>query len=198
MRTPQLGPNRRSTLQGGELMSRPVSSRRASPTGAGAQRRSWPSELISSGSGSGRRRPELPRECATGRRLTPPLVTPARPATWPSGDAGRAPARSSPASARFPRQSREPASTPRPASGSQRVWTRGRIVEAMQRWHGERGRYPTRSDWQKASDWHPAGSTVYRVFGGWEAPLKAARLKAGRRRSSSNHTRRLAAGRREA
>jgi hypothetical protein len=35
MRTPQLGPNRRSTLQGGELMSRPVSSRRASPRGAG-------------------------------------------------------------------------------------------------------------------------------------------------------------------
>jgi hypothetical protein len=73
---------------------------------------------------------------------------------------------------------------PRPASGSQRVWTRGRIVEAMQRWYGERGRPPTRSDWQAASDWHPAASTVYRAFGSWKAALKAARLKAGRRRSS--------------
>ena len=166
---------------------------------AGAQRRLWPSELIL------QRIREWTEETGS-----PPRVRDWSPAHAPAGhpgarrylaERGHWPS-ASVVVARFgsfpAAVTRAGLKPPRPASGSQRVWTRGRIVEAMQRWYGEHGRPPTRSDWQKASDWHPAASTVYRVFGSWEAALKAARLKAGRRRSAKNHTRRVAAGRREA
>ena len=152
---------------------------------AGAQRRLWPGELIL------QRIREWTEETGS-----PPRVRDWSPAHAPAGHqgAGRYLAErghwpsASVVVARFgsfpAAVTRAGLKPPGPASGSQRVWTRGRIVEAMQRWYGERGRPPTRSDWQAASDWHPAASTVYRVFGSWKAALKAARLKAGRRRSS--------------
>lgn len=152
---------------------------------AGAQRRLWPSELIL------QRITEWTEETGS-----PPRVRDWSPAHAPAGHqgAGRYLAErghwpsASVVVARFgsfpAAVTRAGLKPPGPAGGSQRAWTRGRIVEAMQRWYGERGRPPTRSDWQAASDWHPPASTVYRVFGSWMAALKAARLKAGRRRSS--------------
>jgi Homing endonuclease associated repeat len=152
---------------------------------AAAQRRVWPGELI------------LQRiKDWTAETGSPPRVRDWSPAHAPASHPGTARyvaerGRWPSASVVVARFSSFPAAVTRaglkplrPASGSQRVWTRARIVEAMQRWHGEHGRPPTRSDWQKASDWHPAASTVYRVFGSWMAALKAARLKAGSRRSS--------------
>jgi DNA-binding CsgD family transcriptional regulator len=152
---------------------------------AAAQRRVWPGDLI------------LQRiKDWTAETGSPPRVRDWSPAHAPAGHqgAGRYLAErghwpsASVVVARFgsfpAAVTRAGLKPPRPASGSQRVWTRGRIVEAMHHWYGERGRPPTRSDWQKASDWHPAASTVYRVFGSWKAALKAARLKVGRRRSS--------------
>jgi hypothetical protein len=69
---------------------------------------------------------------------------------------------------------------PRAAAGSRRVWTRERIVEAVRRWERETGQPPRRSDWQRAADWHPAASTVYRTMGSWRAALRAAGIKASR------------------
>jgi hypothetical protein len=69
-----------------------------------------------------------------------------------------------------------------PAPGSRWVWTRERIVEAVRRWERESGRPPRRSDWQHAADWHPAASTVYRPMGSWRVALRAAGIKASRRR----------------
>jgi DNA-binding CsgD family transcriptional regulator len=150
---------------------------------AGARRRLWPGELIlrrirewTAETGSPPRvRDWSPAHASAGHPGTARYV--AERGHWPSASAVVARFGS------FPAAVRRAGVTPSgPASGSRRVWTRGRIVEAMQRWYGERRRFPTRSDWQKASDWHPAASTVYRVFGSWKAALKAARLKAGRRR----------------
>jgi hypothetical protein len=152
---------------------------------AGARRRLWPGELIlqrirewTVETGAPPRvRDWSPAHASAGHPGTARYV--AEPRRWPSASAVVARFGS------FPAAVRRAGVTPSgPASGSRRVWTRGRIVEAMQRAYGERGRFPTRSDWQKASDWHPAASTVYRVFGSWKAALKAARLRAGRRRSS--------------
>jgi hypothetical protein len=152
---------------------------------AGAQRRLWPTELIlqrirewSEETGSPPRvRDWSPAHAPAGHRGARRYL--AERGHWPSASVVVSTFGSFPAAVR--RAGLNPSG---PASGTQRVWTRGRVVQAMQRWYGEHGRPPTRSDWQKASDWHPAASTVYRVFDSWKAALKAARLRAGRRRSS--------------
>jgi DNA-binding CsgD family transcriptional regulator len=152
---------------------------------AGAQRRVWPGELIlqrirewTAETGSPPRvRDWSPAHASAGHPGTARYM--AERGHWPSASAVVARFGSFPAAVR-----RAGLNPSWPASGTRRVWTRGRIVEAMHHWYGERGRPPTRSDWQKASDWHPAASTVYRAFGSWKAALKTARLKAGRRRSS--------------
>jgi Homing endonuclease associated repeat len=152
---------------------------------AGAQRRVWPGELIlqrirewAAETGAPPRvRDWSPAHASAGHPGTARYV--AERGHWPSASAVVARFGSLPAAVR-----RAGVTPSGPASGSRPVWTRGRIVEAMHHWYGERGRFPTRSDWQKASDWHPAATTVYRVFGSWRAALKAARLKAGRRRSA--------------
>jgi hypothetical protein len=70
------------------------------------------------------------------------------------------------------------------APGSRRVWTRERIGQAVQRWERETGQPPRRSDWKQAVDWHPAASTVYRTMGSWRAALRAAGIRASRRRQA--------------
>jgi Homing endonuclease associated repeat len=152
---------------------------------AGKQRRVWPGELIlqrirewTAETGSPPQvRDWSPAHASAGHPGTARYV--AERGRWPSASTVVARFGSFPAAV-----TRAGLKPPGRASGSRRVWTRGRVVEAMQRWYGERGRFPTRSDWQKAGDWHPAASTVYRVFGSWKAALKATGRKAGRRRSS--------------
>ena len=171
----------RTTTGSGGRARAPARCRRC----AGAQRRLWSSELIlqriwewTEETGSPPRvRDWSPAHAPAGHRGAGRYL--AERGRWPSASVVVARFGSFPAALR--RAGLNPSG---PAIGRQRVWTRGRVVQAMQRWYGERGRPPTRSDWQQASDWHPAASTVYRVFGSWNAALKAARLKAGPRRSS--------------
>jgi hypothetical protein len=144
---------------------------------AGDQRRLWPSELIlqrirewTKETGSAPRvRDWSPAHAPAGHRGARRYLT--ERGRWPSASVVVSIFGSFPAAVR--RAGLNPSG---PGSGTHRVWTRGRVVQAMQRWYGEHGRPPTRSDWQKASDWHPAASTVYRVFGSWKEALKAARL----------------------
>jgi hypothetical protein len=55
-------------------------------------------------------------------------------------------------------------------------WSLNAIADAM--WVDARrtGQAPRRSDWQHASEDHPAASTVYRVAGSWRQALEAAGL----------------------
>jgi len=53
-------------------------------------------------------------------------------------------------------------------------WTADQIIEAMIAWNHQHGRPPRRRDWTGGGASHPAGNTVYRVFGCWSAALVAA------------------------
>lgn len=56
------------------------------------------------------------------------------------------------------------------------IWTRARIIEALQDEHARTGRAPTKQGWEKAAPEHPAAPTVYDKFGSWNAALEAAGL----------------------
>jgi Homing endonuclease associated repeat len=55
-------------------------------------------------------------------------------------------------------------------------WSFNAIAEAMRDHASRTGQPPRRSDWQHASEDHPAASTVYRVAGSWRQALEAAGL----------------------
>jgi DNA-binding CsgD family transcriptional regulator len=55
-------------------------------------------------------------------------------------------------------------------------WNLQAIGEAMRAHAGRTGETPRRSDWQHASEDHPAASTVYRVAGSWRRAVAAAGL----------------------
>jgi Homing endonuclease associated repeat len=55
-------------------------------------------------------------------------------------------------------------------------WSLNAIAEAMRDHASRTGQPPRRSDWQHASEDHPAASTVYRVAGSWRQALEAAGL----------------------
>lgn len=62
----------------------------------------------------------------------------------------------------------------------QEVWDRASIIEAIQGWTRRYGRPPTMAQWRQAYDLphdrRPAATTVWRVFGTWNAGIAAAGL----------------------
>lgn len=58
----------------------------------------------------------------------------------------------------------------------ERHWTPGRIIEAIQTWHRERGQPPLSTDWQKANRGRrfPSVGKVRHEFGSWRAGIEAA------------------------
>lgn len=57
------------------------------------------------------------------------------------------------------------------------TWDTERIIAALQAWAAEHGRSPAANDWKRANaNEHPAGSTVVKRFGSWNAGLMAAGL----------------------
>jgi hypothetical protein len=59
--------------------------------------------------------------------------------------------------------------------GSERVWTREKVIHLLQWDAKRRGRPPTRREWEKAKK-RPSGTTVASLFGSGNAALKAAGL----------------------
>jgi len=57
------------------------------------------------------------------------------------------------------------------------VWTRERVVAVLRRDAGRRGRTPVRGDWFKATRSRPNAGTVEKLFGSWNAGLRAAGLE---------------------
>jgi hypothetical protein len=55
-------------------------------------------------------------------------------------------------------------------------WTRERVLAALQRDASRRGRAPTREEWARPARGRPSGSTVAKLFGTWNAGLRAAGL----------------------
>jgi len=53
-------------------------------------------------------------------------------------------------------------------------WDRQTIVYAIELWHRRNLRTPTVSEWETAGADHPCRQTVLRVFGSWNAAIRAA------------------------
>jgi hypothetical protein len=53
-------------------------------------------------------------------------------------------------------------------------WTRENIAYAIDLWHRTHLRAPTALDWQLAGEDHPSTSNIRRVFGSWNAAMRAA------------------------
>ena len=64
-----------------------------------------------------------------------------------------------------------------PPRGPQPRWTEERIVAAIQSWLNTTGAPPTRTQWSRSGDGHPAASTVYRVIGRWRRALAEAGVR---------------------
>jgi Homing endonuclease associated repeat len=67
-----------------------------------------------------------------------------------------------------------------PPRGPRPRWTEERIVAAMKGWVNRTGTPPTRTQWSRAGDAHPAASTVYRVLGPWRRALTKAGVRSAR------------------
>ena len=53
-------------------------------------------------------------------------------------------------------------------------WDRQTIVYAIELWHRRNLRTPTVAEWETAGADHPCRQTVLRVFGSWNAAIRAA------------------------
>lgn len=75
---------------------------------------------------------------------------------------------------------------------SQRVWTRDKVIEAIQAWAVKHGHAPTHDEWSRSGKDHPATATIlsgpYPVFSSWSEALIAAGFKPRVRRSSKRLT----------
>jgi len=60
-------------------------------------------------------------------------------------------------------------------------WDRETIVYAIDLWHRRHLKTPTVAEWETAGSEHPCRHTVQRVFGSWNAAIKAAGFRARRR-----------------
>ncbi|HVZ21533.1 MAG TPA: hypothetical protein VG871_10750 [Vicinamibacterales bacterium] len=77
-------------------------------------------------------------------------------------------------------------------------WDRQTIVYAIDLWHRTHLSTPTRREWCTASEDHPSFDTVARVFGSWNAAIRAAGFRArrpGQRRAHSERRRSAITGR---
>jgi hypothetical protein len=70
---------------------------------------------------------------------------------------------------------------PRPQGGqplelvtTRSIWTKERIIAALQAWAVEHGRVPTSTDWARVAPDHPTAQTVSKVFGSWAEGVEQA------------------------
>jgi hypothetical protein len=54
------------------------------------------------------------------------------------------------------------------------VWTRERVIEALQTWAEREGAWPRKTDWHSSGPGHPPCSIVRDVFGSWKSAVDAA------------------------
>ena len=59
-------------------------------------------------------------------------------------------------------------------------WDRETIAYAIELWHRRHLRTPTVAEWECAGADHPCRHTVQRVFGSWNAAMRAAGFRARR------------------
>lgn len=57
-------------------------------------------------------------------------------------------------------------------------WSQPTVVYAFELWHRRHLRAPTAKEWSRAGGDHPSMATVRRVFGSWNAGVRAAGLRA--------------------
>jgi hypothetical protein len=56
-------------------------------------------------------------------------------------------------------------------------WSRTTVLYALDLWHRRHLQTPTAKEWNRAGDDHPSLATVRRLFGSWNAAVRAAGLR---------------------
>lgn len=59
-----------------------------------------------------------------------------------------------------------------------RMWEPDVVLAAVRRWASEHdGKAPSETDWRRRGDYSPSAKTVQRLFGSWDAGIRAAGLR---------------------
>lgn len=64
------------------------------------------------------------------------------------------------------------------------AWDRETIVYALELWHRRHLQTPTKAEWVAAGENHPSVDTVMRIFGSWNAAIRAAGFRPRKRGES--------------